>query len=95
MPPTTARSSTSSPSPFTTWYLLLRQHVNDQPLIIKQCQAAEKREAAGIFADRLNRLDEGDLYTASELVDAIKREDELTDEERQLISLEDPVLLLL
>ncbi len=93
--PSTARSSLSSPSPLTTWYLLLRHRINDQPLIIKQCQAAEKREAAGIFADRLNRVDEGELYTASELVDAIKCDDELTEEERQLIRREDPILLLL
>ena len=86
---------TFSPTPLTTWYLLLRHRINDQPMIIKQCQAVERQEAATIFADRLNRVDENDLYTASELLPAIKRDDELTDEERQLIAREDPLLLLL
>ncbi len=64
-------------------------------MIIKQCQAVEKRDAATLFADRLNRVAAGDLYTAAELYDAIKRDDELTEDELHLISLEDPTLLLL
>jgi hypothetical protein len=64
-------------------------------MIIKQCQAAEKQEAAVLFADRPNRMAEGTFYTPSELFPAIKREDELTEEERHLVIREDPTLLLL
>ena len=69
--------------------------MNDRPMIIKQCQAAEKREAAVLFADRLNRMAEGSCYTPPKLVPAIKREDELTDDERQVIQREDSTVLLL
>ncbi len=69
--------------------------MNDRPMIIKQCQAAEKQAAAGIFAERLNRMADGEFYTPPELVPAIKREDELTEDERQLIRREDPAVLIL
>ncbi len=69
--------------------------LSDRPSIIRRCQAATKEAAAVIFAIRLNTTAEGEAFTAAELLGAIKREDELTEEERQWIAAEDPELLAL
>ena len=78
-----------------TYYLFLAMRLSDRPSIIRRCQAATKEAAAVIFALRLNTTAEGEAFTASELLGAIKRDDELTDEERQWIAAEDPELLAL
>jgi hypothetical protein len=78
-----------------TYYLFFDMRLSDRPTIIRRCQAATKEAAAVIFALRLNTTAEGDAFTAAELLAAIKRDDELTDEERQWIAAEDPELLAL
>ena len=69
--------------------------MRERPTIIKQCQAAERTHAASLFAERLDRVGGGDLFTTTELLGAIKRADELTEEEQRWIQLEDPILLTL
>ncbi len=83
-----------------TWYLFLGLRFGDRPWISRRCQAATKQEAASIFAQRLNihATNQGDIdvnliYTTAELLPAIKREDELTEEEQQWIAGELPALL--
>ncbi len=61
-----------------TWYLFLGFRPEEQPWILRRCRAATIREAASIFAKRLNTTGTTETYTEAELLDGIKREDELT-----------------
>jgi hypothetical protein len=76
-----------------TWYLLLGNHPGEKPWIIKRCQAETKRDAATIFAKRLNTIAASEAYGEIELLEAIKREDELTKQEHQWIAAEDIEML--
>ncbi len=76
-----------------TWYLFLGLRSGDRPWISRRCQAATKQQAAGIFANRLDSMMERQVYTTHELLPAIKREDELTEQEQQWIAAE-PLALL-
>jgi hypothetical protein len=76
-----------------TWYLFLGLRFGDRPWISRRCQAATKQQAASLFAQRLNRPSATQAYTETEVLPAIKREDELTEQEQQWIAAEPPVLL--
>ncbi len=76
-----------------TWYLIFGIRLNERPSIIKRCQAEHKDAAARLFAARLNTIAQGQVFTDRELLNAIKREDELTETEQQWVTAEDPKLL--
>ncbi len=76
-----------------TWYLFLGRRFGDRPWITRRCQAATREQAAGIFANRLNMSEAKHVYTETELLPSIKRQDELTDQEQQWIATEPPALL--
>ncbi len=78
-----------------TYYLFLDMRLSERPSIIRQCQAATKEAAAVIFAARLNTTAKSEAFTATELLDAIKQDTELTDEERHWIATEPPEMLAL
>jgi hypothetical protein len=75
------------------FYLLLPLYPGEPPSLIKRCYAESKAAAAKVFADRLNSLLGNEAFTASELLPAIKREDELTDRDYQWIRDTAPELL--
>ena len=76
-----------------TWYLFLGLRLGDKPWISRRCQAATKEQAAGIFANRLNMHEAKQVYTETEVLPAIKRQDELTNQEQQWLAAEPPALL--
>jgi hypothetical protein len=71
-----------------TWYLFLGLHFGERPIIIRRCSAVTKLLAASIFAKRLNTTAASQAYTPTELLPAIKREDELTDQDQHWIATE-------
>ncbi len=76
-----------------TFYLLLNTYPYERATLIKRCKADNKLQAARLFAQRLNRIMERETFIDTELLPAIKQEDELTQQEKQWISAEDPQLL--
>ncbi len=76
-----------------TWYLFLGFRPEGQPWIMLRCRATTKREAARIFTQRLNTTIASDAYTETELLESIKREDELTATEQQWIAAAPPEVL--
>jgi hypothetical protein len=76
-----------------TWYLFLDNQRGTRPSIIRRCETARKQTAARVFAVRLNTIAKSETYSAAELLEAIKREDELTDTELQWIATEPPEVL--
>jgi hypothetical protein len=87
MPPTEGTPS------LPTWYLFLRPHVDEPPSLIKRCQAETPEAAATVFAGQLNSLMGNEVFLASELLPAIKREDALTETESHWLQLYAPELL--
>jgi hypothetical protein len=79
--------------PMMTFFLLLGIHPHERPDILRRCRAENKIHAAREFAERLNTRMSGTLYLDSELLPAIKREDALTEPEKQWISAEDDAWL--
>jgi hypothetical protein len=79
--------------PMHTWYLLLYIRPGERPGIIRCCHAEHKLQAARIFAGRLNTMMGRQAYTTHELLPAIKREDELTDQEQHWIASEPQEML--
>jgi hypothetical protein len=75
------------------YYLLLANHPGEPPWLIKRCHTESKAAAAQVFADRLNSLMGGEVFTASELLSVIKQEDELTDRDYQWMRDTAPELL--
>jgi len=76
-----------------TWYLFLRTRPEERPSVIKRCKAETKEAAAKVFAGQLNRLMDGEVFEESELLPAIKLENELTETDDQWIRTYAPELL--
>jgi hypothetical protein len=76
-----------------TWYLLVSISQGERPSLIRRCHAESKIEAASVFAGRLNTMMGKQAFTTHELLAAIKREDELTEQEQHWIATEAPEML--